>query len=424
MGEPGPWGAKGPIRKENEFLPCAQSRLGKLSPGNGKESQPMKKWIKVLWTSSLKLGVCFALASSAYAQTPYAQAPISTRQMPTTPQPPSRPDRTAPEAAPITPESTSASPSDAGAAPEGASAAGSPMFGDGAAMVDIAGVGSEGDPPDPTELENSLAQQRLAFIASAGAFKIAENESPRPMDRVYVTYNYFYNVNGSSNDVPGTPRTEIHRELIGGEKTFLDGNASIGLRLPFIQILGSDDVKKSDVGDLSVILKYAVLNNCDTGNLLSTGLVVTAPTGNSFIPSGVTPDIHPWLLQPFVGAIYHLNQKLYVHGFTSVVVPTNSQDPTLLFNDLGVVYVLYKDCDGGGGITSIEPTVEVHVTDPLNHRGPADPTTFGAPDIVDLTYGIRFGIGQSCNLGTSIVLPVTGPKPYDFEAMAQLNFKF
>ncbi len=54
------------------------------------------------------------------------------------------------------------------------------------------------------------------------SFKIAENESPRPVDRVFVTYNYY-------NDVDvfhfGSSRSDLHREMIGFEKTFLGGDA-------------------------------------------------------------------------------------------------------------------------------------------------------------------------------------------------------
>ena len=45
--------------------------------------------------------------------------------------------------------------------------------------------------------------------ARVGAFKIAENESPRPHDRVYVNYNYF---NDIKRDL--APGTESDRRLL------------------------------------------------------------------------------------------------------------------------------------------------------------------------------------------------------------------
>ncbi len=96
-----------------------------------------------------------------------------------------------------------------------------------------------------------------------GAFKIAENESPRPMDRVYFNYNYFNNV-----DLGGT-KGNVYRETFGFEKTFLNGDASIGVRLPFIALPGRDPgTDLGDIGDVSLIFKYAFINDTTTGNLI------------------------------------------------------------------------------------------------------------------------------------------------------------
>ena len=73
----------------------------------------------------------------------------------------------------------------------------------------------------------------------------------------------------------------------------------------------------------------------------------------------------------------------------------------------------------------IAPTFEVHVTDPLNHRNPyslRDPA--GMTDIVNLTYGLNIGIFERTLITFGVVTPVTSPKPFDFEAMAFLNYFF
>src|SRR5207247_1099521 len=96
-------------------------------------------------------------------------------------------------------------------------------------------------------------------VASQGAFKICENESPRPTDRVFFTYNFYSDATGAPSGL-GVPRTDTvtnpngtvtstpvpavtikldaHREIFGFEKTFLDGNASIGMRAPLVQQVG------------------------------------------------------------------------------------------------------------------------------------------------------------------------------------------
>jgi hypothetical protein len=254
---------------------------------------------------------------------------------------------------------------------------------------------------------------------SRGAFKITENESPAPQDRIFVTENYFYNVNKTFNPTGvNVERTTIFREVIGFEKTFLDGDASIGMRLPFLDAQG-EFIDKNDVGDLSIILKYAFVNDRQTGNLLSTGMVITVPTGPNFLPDE-TPDVHSTLIQPFVGGIWR-SGDLFFHGFTSLLVPTNSEDVLFLFNDYGVGYTVYQS--DSTFVSSISPTVEAHLNTPLNHRGSQnDP--IGGLDVFDLTSGVTLGLGGRAQLTLGLATPLTGPKPFDLEAIAQLNWRF
>jgi hypothetical protein len=265
----------------------------------------------------------------------------------------------------------------------------------------------------------ATATARIPF-AARGAFKIADDESPRPTDRIYFNYNYFNDVAlGSRNS--GIPTVDLHRETLGFEKTFLEGNASFGMRLPFLQLQGDGSVNADGIGDLTFILKYAFINDRQTGNVLSTGLGVTVPTGRDNIPGIGVLDIHPTLLQPYVGYIVNFG-NLYVHGFTSLVVPTDSRDITLLFNDIGVGYWLSRGRTDAF-VRGIIPTFEVHVTTPLNHRG-LDNTPVGAPDEVALTAGVHILLPWGADLGLAVVDPVTGPKPYAVEGMVQLGFIF
>jgi hypothetical protein len=257
-------------------------------------------------------------------------------------------------------------------------------------------------------------------VVVQGAFKIAENESPRPVDRVFGTYDNFYNLN-SGLRMAGIQRTDLDREVTGFEKTFLNGNASFGMRLPFLQVNGDPLISQSGLGDLTMVFKYAAVNNLQTGNVLSGGMVVTAPTGSNFLPLGV-PTIHPTYLQPWAGGIYNMT-NWFVQGFTSVNVPTDSRSVIYLFNDYSINYYLYRSRDTNQFLTGVVPTFEVHVNTPMNHRGSQ---VFPIPgiDIVDLTTGTTFRFGRGTYLGLGAVVPVTGPKPWDFQFLAQLNYRF
>jgi hypothetical protein len=239
------------------------------------------------------------------------------------------------------------------------------------------------------------------------------------MDRAYVTYNYFYDVDQSNRF---GSRTDVHRQTLGLEKTFLDGNASLGARLPFIQSVGNSATDQAGVGDLTLISKYAFINDLDTGNVLSGGLAITIPTGLGFLPEFFNFDVHSFLFQPWVGGIWQ-SGNFFVQGFSSIVIPTDSEDFTLWLNDIGIGYMIYQSADPSRWIRYVCPMFETHVLTPLNQRGSLS-TPYGAPDIVNLTGGVSVGVGQRSFLNIGGVVPVTGPRPFGFESVIQFNWRF
>ena len=250
--------------------------------------------------------------------------------------------------------------------------------------------------------------------ARLGAFKIAENESPRPQDRVYLNYNFYDDI--KRDLAPG--REDTHRETLGVEKT-LFGDASVGLRLPFFQGRDGHDFT---VGDLSFVLKYAPIHDQQLGNALSLGLVVTVPTGEApqrrVVKRG--ENVHAAYFQPFIGYVWNLGD-LYLHAFHSVLVPTDADDATVLFNDIGVGYWAYR---GGADqfLTGVIPTFEVHVNTPLRHRSASDLQRYR--DTVDLTAGVHFELNKRYLLGLAAAAPVTNRGGFDFEVIANFNFRF
>lgn len=262
---------------------------------------------------------------------------------------------------------------------------------------------------------NARARVTRTPIASGGAFRIAENESPRPVDRLFATYNYFNNVNTF-----GGRDFDAHREVFGFEKTFLDGDASFGMRVPVQQRSRADGPNTIDgFADLSLIFKYALINDRETGDVLSAGLVLTVPTGRDvFLFDG--SQLESTLFQPWVGFIVNAD-RAYVHGFSSAVLPTDGRDVTFLSNDLGVGYRVYQS-DGDELITLIAPTVEGHLFTPLSNRGDGD--FLRAWDSFTLTTGVHIGLRNRAFLTLGFGVPLVGPRPYDFEALAQFNLRF
>jgi hypothetical protein len=290
----------------------------------------------------------------------------------------------------------------------------------------------------------------VPFASSAAAFKIAENESPRPVDRVFFTWNYFGAIRGPDNggatnfttnsqtltnfsglnnlvatsivtSLPAPPRAtaNLHREMFGFEKTFLDGYASIELRAPMIQMTGNfQGIGAQNFGDLTVIGKYAFLLDNTTGDVVSGGLALTAPTGPGI--STVDGSLHSTLIQPWFGYILN-SDRFFLNAFHSVVAPTDRRDVTLLFNDVGLNFWLYR-AGPDRTLNYIVPLVEAHLTTPLNHR--SSDSLIYVPDTLVITSGVNIGLMRNANLSLGIATPVTGPRIFNIETFMSLNWRF
>jgi hypothetical protein len=269
------------------------------------------------------------------------------------------------------------------------------------------------------------------LVPWARGFKIADNQSPRPQDRVFFTFIYFNNLNADDNRrLGGTfSNVQIYRELFGFEKTFLDGNASFGLRVPVNTITADSPVRglgetRTSFGNLTGFSKFVLWKDAAAANLISTGLAVTVPTGPASIGgSPYAVGFRDVAIQPFIGYFFS-KDRFYVQGFESVDVPTISRDVTMLYNDVGIGYFLHRSTDPDRLIGAIVPTMEVHVNTPLNHRGTfsaiRDPgATF---DVVDLTFGLSVWLKSRLVLSVGFSESVTGPRPFAGEIVTLLNY--
>jgi hypothetical protein len=274
---------------------------------------------------------------------------------------------------------------------------------------------------------SSLPQRLGIALPWARGFKIADNMSPRPMDRVFFTFNYFNNLDGSINSrvAPGLGGMQAYRYVFGYEKTFWDGNASIGVRLPLDSLSARRLGTSTALGNLTVFSKLIVLQQPGTGNLVSAGLAVTMPTGpSSFGGERGVFGYRDAQIQPFVGYTW-MRGRFYVQGFEAIDIPTDANDVTMQYNDAGIGYFVYRDADPGALLSAIAPTFEAHANIPLNHVGAFrgfDPA--GTPDVVDLTFGVNILFRQRSMLTVGFVNPVTGPRPFSQEWTLLFNYFF
>jgi hypothetical protein len=271
----------------------------------------------------------------------------------------------------------------------------------------------------------------VLFVPSVRYLKISDNGSPQPQSSSSITFNYFYNLDGTLNQAAGDgiQHTRIHREIFGVEWAADDGSASLALRLPLATYNAASNVPgldgtSTDLGDLGIIFKYLLWQDRESGTLGSAGLAITAPTTlGSFAGSNNIRVFHNTSLQPYFGWGWQ-HGNFYLQGFTAVDAPTDLNDVVLLSNSVAAGYFLYQD-HSGEGLSAVVPTVEVHVTTPLNHRGVLalnDPA--GTPDMVDLTGGIHFEYKDKSSFGIAFAVPVAGPRLFDFEILAQYRLRY
>jgi hypothetical protein len=278
--------------------------------------------------------------------------------------------------------------------------------------------------------------------------KIAEGESPAPVDRVFFKFNYYNNLEKSRWTDPTQPihNVDLYRYTFGFEKALFDQKVSLGLRIPFytldaeakdfrlstdangneIVVPGGPAIDSTHFGNLTAIFKAVLMEDRDTGSLISGGATLSFPTASSkLINPGQSIVAY---IQPF-GAFLLNRGDFFVQGFLSLTLPLVHPESDVLFIDLGAGYHVYHADARSSWLTDIAPTLEMHIADPL-HQPDGTISEFGIFDgvklhnVVDFTFGSTFEFAGRATLGVGLVVPVTGPKPFDVEALVQLNYRF
>jgi hypothetical protein len=283
----------------------------------------------------------------------------------------------------------------------------------------------------------------VGFVANQFSdVKIAEGESPRPVDRVFFKYNYYNNVEPERWQGPtqSIHNVDLYRYSFGFERTFFDQTVSIGVRIPFdvidaepknflapdpvtgaLHVATGTGLNDPSFGNVSAILKAIIWQDKETGSLLSAGATISVPTASTkLINPGQSTLAY---VQPFGGFIFSRGD-FFVQGFSSITAPVASAESIVWFNDLGVGFYAYRT-----HAASIAPMLEVHVASPLRQ---ADPTVndFGVFDnlevhnVVDVTLGASAELANGAVIGVGMSLPMTGPRPFDWEGIAQFNYRF
>ncbi len=288
-------------------------------------------------------------------------------------------------------------------------------------------VGPPGPPPLPGPRGGS------PIYPSIRNFKISENMSPRPQDRIFFDFNYYNGLNNTINSRDLSPITQMKAYIynFGLEKTFFDGMGSIGIRVPLDNLTANSNPNvistptSTALGNLTVFGKYILGQNQKTGSLVSALFAITPQSGpGRFAGAPYLFPLNGTYFQPAIGYIYNYN-RWYIQGFSGFSFSANPNDVSYIFNDIGIGYFLIRNNDRSAFLTALAPTVELHVNNPINHRDVFNRFDLaGSPDAVNLTYGLNFGIMNAAVLTAAFVTPLASPKPFDTEAILMLNIYF
>jgi hypothetical protein len=290
-----------------------------------------------------------------------------------------------------------------------------------------------------------------ASSGGVGRTKIAEGGTVLPQNRVFFRYSTIHNVAFTNRG------TSLNRFTPGFERSFLDGLASFELRAPF----ATDAVSNSSLdtntftngtdtrfGNLTLYAK-ALLYHADK-LAISGGLGLELPTASDInvnYANGQSllrirnESVH---LQPFLGALYTPNNRIFAQGFfqydmaasgNSIAINSTGTglqnagtltDPNNVFFDVGLGYWAYRS-DAKRGLTGVVPTVELHQTNSVQDgdlvsAGPFHVGNFsGSTGITSLVAGTTFEFGRHTQLTAGYATPLGGGANRQYDGAFQFN---
>jgi hypothetical protein len=168
-----------------------------------------------------------------------------------------------------------------------------------------------------------------AFAEQARRLRVAEDNAPRPTDRVFFSYNYYTNLTIEGGVSSGETSGGINnqRDPIGFEKTFLGGDVSFGMRVPFQVLQGAEPSVAFGVKFRSYFGEHGDPNQALTHYSRDWMVMPYVAMPFAFGVPGQPPGGQQFVITPFVGPIFE-------HGDLSIF--DNQGRASVTRNGLGV----------------------------------------------------------------------------------------
>lgn len=299
----------------------------------------------------------------------------------------------------------------------------------------------------------SFTNQPLSPGAGIGRFKTADSNSPIPRDRLFLDYSLFHNARLTSSDV------DVQRFVPGLESTFIDGLASLEIRLPIAVTLNSNtpgaplepDTNNTEFGNIAIGAKGILWS--EDGFVLTTGIILQTPTaddlefGNPGEVEAVRIANKQYRLLPYLATLHH-NDDWYWQNYVQLDVAANGNEVYVLDNSqdmdqIGVLQeqnYLYLDTSLSRWLhrnrrnqTGLAMTFELHYNTTINdndtlflndQRGFFEFGTQGfSADILNMVVGPTFLYGAT-TVSVAYGTPLTEDRGSDGELRVLLNRLF
>jgi len=290
---------------------------------------------------------------------------------------------------------------------------------------------------------------------AVGRTTISDDNSPMPRDRVIFDYDLFNNVPLSARGV------DVNRFSVGIEKTFLDGQMSLEVRLPFASTL-SDDIRTDgstssdnvELGDLNLTLKALLYRSSTIA--VAGGLGIAVPTGDNVKVVDSFGDVllrvknESVVLTPYLAYLLTPTDRLFFQNWVEFGFDTNGnpvsanldltglqnvgrlRDQTLCQVDAQLGYWLIRPDETSSLVRGLAPFVELHYNATLGNPGQLQTTAIslvadeGHVNELNLTAGFLSGIGDNMQIGVGVVVPLRGnnDRTFDWQIGVHGNYFF
>ncbi len=313
------------------------------------------------------------------------------------------------------------------------------MFGD--SFGSLTGLTIQGTTAGPAQSEIRLPKP--------GGPRVFKNEQSRamPTDRVFGLYHHFQNAFRLE-----TASANVDLFTLGFEKTFLEGNTSIELRMPLSNPVGlstginGQSFQTHSAGDLVVTFKGLLYS--DESQAVALGLAVNTPTGSDLTVN--VNNVNNFTLKndathliPFVAYQATPNDDFFFNGFLQFDTPTNGNtalvngansgrtvtDQTLMYADASFGYWLFRD-DEAELLQGLAGVLELHYTTALTRADNVDlgivhfGANSGRVDVLNLTVGLQANVARSTSIRAAFVTPLRDGKNRFFDSEFSLAVVF